>query len=259
MQPTCGSMDELPDVTDVLKEAEQVIRQCFQTYALDEVFLCFNGGKDCTVLLDITINVLKDIYKSCDIGKNLKVVYIRTKGPFVEIEKFVQEIKMYYGLTLKVTEGEMKETLQRLLEKDGILKAGLMGTRRSDPYSENLQFVQKTDANWPQIMRISPLLNWSYHHIWSYILQRQVPYCSLYDKGYTSIGSTTNTWPNPALAHKDCFGCVTYHPAWRLSDASLERAGRGSSVKAPVNGNGTYHNHSLTSTINPCIRNGDVL
>lgn len=109
---------------------------------MDEVFLCFNGGKDCTVLLDITINVLKDIYKSCDIGKNLKVVYIRTKGPFVEIEKFVQEIKMYYGLTLKVTEGEMKETLQRLLEKDGILKAGLMGTRRSDPYSENLQFVQ---------------------------------------------------------------------------------------------------------------------
>ncbi|XP_026729683.1 FAD synthase-like [Trichoplusia ni] len=240
---------DLPDVTDILQETEQVLKECFTKYKIDEVFLSFNGGKDCTVLLDLTINVLRDIYKREDIGSELKIVYIRTKGPFREIESFVKEIEEHYGVNLIVTEGELKLTLQRLLEQDSRLKACLMGTRRTDPYSENLKFMQTTDPSWPQIIRVSPLLNWTYHQIWSYTLQQRVPYCSLYDKGYTSIGSTDNTWPNPALAHKDKYGALTYLPAWQLSDASLERAGRGSSPKLPVNGHEYNHNSHLTNGI----------
>ncbi|KAJ8732518.1 hypothetical protein PYW07_015117 [Mythimna separata] len=241
MLPNSAVTDmDLPDVTDILQETEQVLRQCFTAYEIDEVFLSFNGGKDCTVLLDITLNVLRDMYKRDDIASELKVVYIRTKGPFREIETFVEEIKEHYGVTLLVTEGELKGTLQRLLDQDDRLKAGLMGTRRTDPYSENLQFMQKTDPSWPQIVRVSPLLNWNYHQIWSYTLQRRVPYCSLYDKGYTSIGSIHNTWPNPALATKNTVGGISYLPAWRLSDASLERAGRGTAPKLTVNGHATF-------------------
>lgn len=94
------------------------------------------------MLLDVTLNILRDIHKTEDIASKLKVVYIRTKGPFREIETFVEHIKEHYGVTLMVTEGEMKTTLQRLLEQDGRLKACLMGTRRTDPYSENMQFMQ---------------------------------------------------------------------------------------------------------------------
>ncbi|XP_063621035.1 FAD synthase-like [Cydia splendana] len=211
----------LPDFTDVLEECEQVLRKCFKKYKIDEVFLSFNGGKDCTVLLDIAINVLTDIYKDKSVIKNLKVLYIRTKSPFKELEEFVKQVELHYGITLEVTEGELKSTLQRIMDRDNRLKACLMGTRRTDPYSHDLQFMQKTDADWPQIMRVSPLLNWSYHQIWSYILARQVPYCSLYDQGYTSIGSTLNTWPNPALAVDS-----GYRPAWQLVDGTRERAGR---------------------------------
>ena len=82
------------------------------------------------------------MYKRDDIANDLKVVYIRTKGPFREIETFVEEIKEHYGVTLLVTEGELKSTLQRLLDQDDRLKAGLMGTRRTDPYSEKMQFMQ---------------------------------------------------------------------------------------------------------------------
>lgn len=82
------------------------------------------------------------MYKRDDIASALKVVYIRTNGPFREIETFVEEIKDHYGVTVMVTEGELKTTLQRLLDHDDRLKAVLMGTRRTDPYSENLQFMQ---------------------------------------------------------------------------------------------------------------------
>lgn len=223
----------LPDVNSVLEETEQVLRQCFTKYELDEVFLSFNGGKDCTVLLDITIKLLREIHNRDDIAKELKVMYVRAGETFNAIEKFVEEIEENYGITMIVTEGDLKVAIERTLDNDRRLKSCLMGTRRTDPYCENLSFMQSTDPDWPQIMRVSPLLNWSYHQIWSYIMQENVPYCLLYDRGYTSIGSVYNTQPNPALAFNDPNGRTTYLPAWELKDASLERAGR---IVAPVNG-----------------------
>ncbi|KAL0840653.1 hypothetical protein ABMA28_015849 [Loxostege sticticalis] len=252
-QMRCHDCVELPDIADVLQESEQILKQCFKEYQPDEVFLSFNGGKDCTVLLDLTVKVLREIYNTENIEKQLKVVYFRTKDPFSEIEEFVKEMERCYGVELMVMEGDMKTNLQRIMDSDGRLKACLMGTRRTDPYSKDLRFMQKTDSNWPQVMRVSPLLNWSYHQIWSYIMQRKVPYCSLYDRGYTSVGSTRNTWPNPALAVKDCSGHLTYLPAWRLSDASLERAGRAAPPTAAVNGHATSH------TNGHAIENGDTL
>jgi FAD synthetase len=106
------------------------------------VFLSFNGGKDCTVLLDITINVLLETHSKDHVQKNLKVVYIRTSEPFREIEEFVKETEGHYGVVLSVAEGEMKTTLKRLLDEESSLKACLMGTRRTDPYSKDLNFMQ---------------------------------------------------------------------------------------------------------------------
>ncbi|XP_047515629.1 FAD synthase-like isoform X1 [Pieris napi] len=219
------------DIAEVTKESEQVIRQCFSQFRLDEVFLSFNGGKDCTVLLDLTINVLKDIHQKDDIAKDLKVIYMRTKGPFREIESFIEEIEAHYKVKLVVTEGEMKTALENILEGDRRLKACLMGTRRTDPYSQNLKFMQNTDSSWPQVVRVFPILNWSYHQIWSYILQRHVPYCNLYDIGYTSIGSIHNTCPNPSLAYT-ISGHIAYKPAWLLDDPTMERDGRMTAVNS---------------------------
>ncbi|KAL4704078.1 hypothetical protein ACJJTC_004424 [Scirpophaga incertulas] len=238
---------------DALDEAEQVIRQCFKQFLLDEVFLSFNGGKDCTVLLDLTFNVLQEIHTRREIQEKLKVVYIRTSKPFREIEDFVKEIQGHYGISLRVVEGEMKLTLEKLLERDSNLKACLMGTRRTDPYSEDLTFMQKTDSNWPQVIRVSPLLNWSYQQIWGYLLCEKVPYCSLYDKGYTSIGGTDNTWPNPSLAYEDETGNISYHPAWKLTNAALERAGRTSAPQHTSNGHATNGQNGHTDSSKPNV------
>lgn len=80
-------------------------------------------------------------------------------------------------------------------------------------------------------MRINPILEWSYQDIWTYLQVLKIPYCVLYDQGfeirdsdfrYTSLGSTTNTQPNPKLQRSD----GTFSPAYCLEDGSFERLGR---------------------------------
>ena len=120
-----------------------------------------------------------------------------------------------------------------------------------EPLSAKLAFETATDPGWPSFMRIHPIINWSYHDVWTYLRRFQVPYCDLYDKGsvlfpsvplvpltdpifrYTSLGSVHNTFPNPALRIGDSAGDETqpaWKPAYELQDGSLERAGRVSTV-----------------------------
>lgn len=54
-----------------------------------------------------------------------------------------------------------------------------------------------------------------------------IPYCSLYDRGYTSLGGTTDTHPNPALVQGEKeLGQKTFRPAYELIEDDAERLGR---------------------------------
>lgn len=81
-------------------------------------------------------------------------------------------------------------------------------------------------------MRVSPLLNWYYSDIWNYLLFYNVPYCKLYDQGYTSLGSVSSTIKNPSLLHYSVqLGKEIYLPAYKLLNEAEERSGRNSNVK----------------------------
>lgn len=62
-----------------------------------------------------------------------------------------------------------------------------------------------------------------------FIRHLEIPYCSLYDLGYTSLGGTTDTHPNPVLkarSEESAGQATTYRPAYELIDDGEERLGR---------------------------------
>jgi FAD synthetase len=56
-----------------------------------------------------------------------------------------------------------------------------------------------------------------------------LPYCSLYDLGYTSLGEVHNTIKNPFLKY-ELDGIELYKPAYMLEDEDKERESRASAV-----------------------------
>ena len=67
-----------------------------------------------------------------------------------------------------------------------------------------------------------------------FLRELQVPYCVLYDMGYTSLGGTKDTHPNPALL-EDGTGVQEgeggerkrrFRPAYELVEDGQERLGR---------------------------------
>lgn len=59
----------------------------------------------------------------------------------------------------------------------------------------------------------------------------EIPYCPLYNRGYTSLGGTTDTHPNPALKLQDDHDFKegkdqAFRPAYELVEDKAERLGR---------------------------------
>jgi len=209
-----------------VRRSLHIAEEAFSQYSWDEICVGFNGGKDCTALLHLVYAVASQKMPAGGCGKGLPALYIRRGQPFPEIELFIHRTKSRYGLDLFVIDGRIKDALAQLKQTHPTISAVLMGTRRSDPNSAALRDFSPTDSDWPPCMRVNPILDWTYSDVWTFIRRLSLPYCVLYDRGYTSLGSIENTHPNPQLKLVDEKGIASYRPAYELSDQDSERAGR---------------------------------
>lgn len=157
----------------------QVLHETLDKYEPTEIFLSFNGGKDCTVLLDIFARLFSERYPDV----KLYCLYIQPNNPFDEIEEFIRDCQNRYNIEVETIRGSVKGALFEMCEQHPQLKTCVMGCRRTDPYCNNLDTFQATDQGWPSLMRVNPLLDWTCKNIWDYLHEAQVPYCNLYANG----------------------------------------------------------------------------
>lgn len=76
------------------------------------------------------------------------------------------------------------EPLKRALSE---LDAWIVGLRREQSITRgDLKLVEYDDVN--NITKINPLINWSENRVWDYIKENNIPYNTLFNQGYKSIG-----------------------------------------------------------------------
>ncbi len=145
-----------------------------------------------------------------------------------------------YDLKVYQYQCNFKEGLADLVQRVPHPVGIVMGVRSVDPTGKDLTAFAPSSPGWPEFTRISPILNWSYRHVWLFLHGLELDYCPLYDQGYvsgkqpkgkrktqtryTSMGCARTTKRNPAL--QDPKNPGVYFPAYMLTDETLERAGR---------------------------------
>ncbi|XP_064383362.1 FAD synthase-like isoform X2 [Halichondria panicea] len=211
-----------------LHKSVAILESLLDKYSFNEICVAFNGGKDCTVILYLLHAILERRNHNFSEGK-LQVLFV-DHTTFKETETFVEESSLRYGLDVIRIKGSIRDALSELKSSHPHLKAVCMGTRSTDPHSDKLVPFSPTDSSWPEYMRVHCILDWSYSDVWQFLKLFRVPYCKLYDRGYTSLDGVQDTLPNPALLINNPKALNSdlcdYLPAYMLSDEGLERAGR---------------------------------
>ncbi|CAI1904394.1 hypothetical protein SEUBUCD646_0D01990 [Saccharomyces eubayanus] len=280
--------------SQIISSTQEAIRLT-RKYLLSEIFVrwsplngdisfSYNGGKDCQVLLLLYLSCLWEYFfikaqnSQFDFEfqsfpmQRLPTVFIDQEETFPTLENFVLETSERYCLSLYESQRQsetainMADAFREFIKIYPETAAIVIGIRHTDPYGETLQPIQRTDSNWPDFMRLQPLLHWDLTNIWSFLLYSNEPICGLYGEGFTSVGGVNNSLPNPYLkkdlsdipllfeweiAHafgknaagehdpivntspisvvdKERFSEYQddYYPGWYLIDDTIERAGR---------------------------------
>lgn len=221
----------------------QMIEKALDTYK-DDLWFSFNSGKDNTACFFMTAAILyrRSGYQTKDF--RLKALTFEEEDSFPECEQYMDDMKRIFRmdvLALKNSENLTKSKFMKAgmvkLVNENKLKGVIMGSRRTDPYCGKLTHFSKssTEDGWPEFTRVLPIIDWDFKEIWRFFHDCKVPYCSLYDKGYTYLGDRQDSVPNPYLRTKTGWylpasACNTnYEPFSRktiLKNLSTNEAGK---------------------------------
>lgn len=175
-----GVVDKVQQAIDLLQQHEPP----------EGYYVCFSGGKDSVVLLDLVIRsgVQFDAHHSVTTVEPPELMrFIRDHYPFVHKESpkytMAQLIVRRKMPPLRVN----RYCCQTLKERKGFGRFKVTGIRNAESI-RRVKRQQVEDDKYSTGKFIHPIKFWSDADIWQYIHERNLPYCSLYDCGFHRIG-----------------------------------------------------------------------
>ena len=185
--------------------AQEILRFCVDSFP-GRVSLACSFQKEEAVLLDMLLGI----------DPKARVFAIDTHYLFPETYELWSEVEQRHDMKIEVFEGphpgelaathgerlwETKPDLYLAIAKVEPLNRALMdldcwitGIRRDQaPTRANAPKLGWDDPH--ELWKANPLADWSDDDCWTYIRERDLPYNSLHDRGYASIGDTHSTLP----------------------------------------------------------------
>lgn len=193
------------------RPAEDLLRFAYETFG-DKVALAWSGQAEDMVLLDLAWRVNPGFRVfMVDTGRLHEETYalvekvwerygIRIEVLFPEaheVESMVGEFGpnlMYQAVPLRILCCEIRKVRPLVRALSG-LEAWVTGLRREQWASRHNIKKIEVDHDHGQILKLSPLADWTKEEVWAYLRAHEVPYSALYDQGYTSIGCRPCTRP----------------------------------------------------------------
>lgn len=194
------------------KSPQQILKLAFEHF--EDLWLSFSGADD-IVVLDM----------AWKINPQVKVFTLDTGRLHAETYRFLEQVRKHYGIKLEVLSPDRAVLDRYVLEKGlfdfyesghgeccGIRKieplrrklstvdAWITGQRRDQSPGTRAQVpVVELDGGFSgpdrQLVKFNPLANYSSEDVWNYIRMLEIPYNSLHERGFVSIGCEPCTRP----------------------------------------------------------------
>ncbi len=183
--------------------AEEMLRKTLEWHAEKAVFSSSLGAED-----QVITHMLMQI------DKNASIFTLDTGRMFPETYELIERTEARYGFRIQVFFPDYK-AVEHMVQTRGInlffhsienrkmcchirkiepLKRALKGKevwitglrREQSPTRQDMQYAEWDPAN--RIIKVNPLLDWTEQQVWDYIRENKIPYNTLHDKGFPSIG-----------------------------------------------------------------------
>ncbi len=182
---------------DKVAKSQSVLKEAMERFG-DKMAVAWTGGKDSTT----TLHLLKEVGG----GKvPIPVLNIDTSAKFKEIYEFRDRLAAEWGLDLRIERNEEALKTIKIAEDKGeccfrlkteviaasVKKYGwqaLITGMRWDEQPDRERETYFSPRETPPHMRVHPILHFTEMDIWRYIKDNNIPFCSLYRKGYRSLG-----------------------------------------------------------------------
>lgn len=195
------------------RDPADIIRLAIKEYS-PNLAISFSGAED-VVLVDI----------ACKAGGRFRVFSLDTGRLHPETYEFLDKVREHYKIEVEVFFPE-PSTVEELVKAKGLYSfrrdghKECCGIRKVEPLTRALRPLDAwitgqrkdqspgTRAEVPVVqndptfgspdsplVKFNPLANWTSNQVWDYIRQNGVPYNSLHDRGFISIGCEPCTRP----------------------------------------------------------------
>ncbi|MCF6095279.1 phosphoadenylyl-sulfate reductase [Microaerobacter geothermalis] len=188
------------------KKPEEILEWALGTYMPDLALACSFGAED-MVLLEMMMKLNKEVPvffldTSFHFSETYEIKRMAEKRYGITIEAVaasftLEEQEKHYGKDLWNTNPELCCQLRKvdpLTHRLSGLRAWITGIRREQSITRQNARIVEWDYKF-RLTKINPLVMWSEKEVWYYINQHRIPYHSLHDHNYPSIGCAPCTSP----------------------------------------------------------------
>ena len=182
---------------------EAVLRWAYDTYPRVVIVASFQA--ESSVLIDMASRIRPDVH----------VLTLDTGRLPQETHDMIDRVRERYAIDVQVVTPDAAD-LQEMVGRHGVnlfyrspegrrlccdvrksrplaralhgYDAWVTGVRRQQAATRSTTSIVANDPEHPGLTRIAPLATWSKDQVWAYIRENDLPYHSLYERGYTSIG-----------------------------------------------------------------------